>query len=661
MSDAVRGALPIVASVLAGHVRVPLVWGNFETASTRGGAIMMPDLPLKGVSLARYVYGFVVHEAAHIRFSVMEGMDIARRDPRLFHLVNVLEDPRVEVKMCASFPGARLFLGDLQQALFDDGKLGQYDESLPLVEQILSWIMWRANADLMQYPCMVEVAEKQDVLIRRLLPSATVQAIDQALTKLATARDTWDVVKLSQDILTALGIESQVDLSPPEAESGAGEAGDQVDAEVAADQAAQPPGGAEQADPVGDQAQAPQGGEGEAPGRDMSGAPSGDQAGDGAAQQSADAQGDARAAGGGAGQDGAPPVPTGHEQASATGSTAEGVDGPDGNASGGSAATAAGVVPRSDQVPPGSDFADVANPAHWGRACDKGQMVQDGIPSKVLEAEAEGSAGHGNLKVHMPLARTSTERLDGSEAMAEVRRHTIAIRATFEDAVQDATMDRVMAARSGRRLLRDAGPRLARGSTKVFRRQDEIVKVNAKLAILIDASSSMRGAKLKTALQAAISMDLAMEQIDGVQTSVSVFPARVAIHGRFDRHGVRVLKEFDDDVRDSAGRIATVVAEGSTPMAGAFLHACRLLDAPEIDGRRIVLVISDGQPDSLAECKAVMQAVDQDIEFVGIGIKMDLSKLFKTFVRIESVDDLPRKALELVRGMLLQQQEQLAA
>ena len=56
-----------------------------------------------------------------------------------------------------------------------------------------------------------------------------------------------------------------------------------------------------------------------------------------------------------------------------------------------------------------------------------------------------------------------------------------------------------------------------------------------------------------------------------------------------------------------------------------------------------------------------MRYCDPDIEFVGIGIKQDLSNLFKTFVELKSIDDLPRKSMELVRGMLLHSLEPMAA
>ncbi len=672
MSDAIRGAVPVVASVLAGHLKVPVVWGEFDTASTIGGTIKLPDMPLKGSALARYVYGYIVHEAGHIRFTDFEAFSVSCLDPRLKILVNFMEDPRIEAGMCRLYAGAMIFLNDMQAALFEDGKLGVYDEALPLVEQVIAWVFWRSNVDLMQYTCLVELAQRQQRLVQRLLPEKMYRQLDCALARLRSANSTGDVVKIGQDILNTLGVETSAG-QPQQADrqggeggassettgggSGATASGQQPQQDGAGNDrpddgggtAAGEPPQANAGDQAGDSGQpngAPQSESGVAEAGNCEGVGEGQSTGDGADAQPGDGQSMATGEGDCANQASADAPCAGQEPG-----LQHQVDSGQGQT-------------RADDSPPESldaeAIAALANADNWRGPGDKGELIRACLPDAIADAEADGGSGHGNARVHMPLVALSKDRLDGSYAMGEVRRHTTALRSAFEDALQDAMMDRVTAARSGRRLLRDANLRFMRGSTKVFRRQDETIKVNARLAVLIDASSSMLGDRLQTALKAALAMDLSLDQIDGVRTSISVFPARVSAHGQYDRHGVKVLKEFEDDVRVAAGRVASVKAQGSTPMAGALLHACAQLDEFD-EGRRIVLVITDGKPDRLNECLAVMRYCDPDIEFVGIGIKQDLSNLFKTFVELKSIDDLPRKSMELVRGMLLHSLEPMAA
>lgn len=190
--------------MLANHAGVPIIWGPFGTAATDLSAIYLPDLPLEGRDLARYVYGYVVHECGHIRFTSRSLPPMLCQDPVLKHLFNVLEDPRIERAMCQEYLGAKLHLTALTEALTQDGAFGEFDPNAPLALQLRSWIVWRTNVDLMGYECLRDRASRQDDLMRTLLPAPLYAELVQLLGSLVYATSSEDVLDIAQRILAAL-------------------------------------------------------------------------------------------------------------------------------------------------------------------------------------------------------------------------------------------------------------------------------------------------------------------------------------------------------------------------------------------------------------------------------------------------------------------------
>jgi cobaltochelatase CobT len=365
-----------------------------------------------------------------------------------------------------------------------------------------------------------------------------------------------------------------------------------------------------------------------------------------------------------------PPAPEPDKPEPAEGEQGDGDQGPEQLASGGEAT---GDPPQDDDD--GDDgpspqqvqqlqqqLADMLDEGQWGQdPSDKGTMVQAKLGDKIQQAVDQAAAqGHGSSRLHMPMAFSDTSRSDGSAAMASVRRESIAVRAKLEELVEDVTRTHFESARGGRRLRRDAGVRMARGNLRVFDRRTDGLDVDAAVHLLLDKSTSMRD-RLDAARDAAIALTTSFADIDGVDTAVSAFPETVTKGGRIDPNGVRLVKRFDEDFRAAAGRVRALAVEGVTPLASALLHCHEhLLSQPR--QRRIVAVATDGDPDSLIEARDVITAGRRaGIEHIGIGIGVELGHLFDVFVRINTVADLPRHIVHLVRDALFEREQLLAA
>jgi hypothetical protein len=562
MSAVMRGAVPVVCNMLAGTLGVKVVWGDFHTASTDGKVVKLPNLPLEGKDVGRWVYGYVAHEAGHIRetdFRMWPG-----HDPMLKDIANILEDPRIERVMCVRYPGVRAWLADLTDALLGAGKLGIIDADDPPARQVRKWLMYCTGYEMMGYDCLQQMAAQQSRLMAQIFAPDQFAELLAGVQDAQTARSTAEVIAAAARIVKVLK-----EADPPREEPSPDEAGDEGE-----QQSRQQPARSE-----------------------------------GVAVQ--DVQGD--------------------NVAVATPEQLRGLR---------------------------AALATVAHPGQWGvDPTDKGGMVEEHLADVIDEARR--AACHGGRHVRMPAVFVDRARVDGCAAIASIRRESTAIRARLEELVQDATATLHSPARAGRRLLRDAGVRMMCGNLRAFDRRSGGLDVDAAVHLLQDVSTSMR-LRLGAANAATTALCVSFADIEGVDTAVSAFPYPVPTLGGVDHEGVRLLKAFDEDYRDAAGRIASLQVNGDTPLANALLHSHQLLLERRRE-RRIALVVTDGQPDSVDEALQVVRAGRlAGIEHFGIGIGVDLGHLFGTFVRIETVADLTRQVVQLVRDALFDR-EQLQA
>jgi Mg-chelatase subunit ChlD len=610
MSAAIRGAIPIVASVLAGHVNVPIVWGQFETASTDTRTIYLPDLPLQGRRLSRYVYGYVVHEAGHIRHSDFSVLEQTKDDGLVRWILIALEDPRIERAVSADFLGARQYLVELTEELIADGELMSDDAHLEPSLKAQNYLLLRASADLMGYAGMREAVQVRRARLVPLFPSGLIDRVDEQLDALCTCKSTGDVLVIAKAIAALLRDSAQT----AEEQS---QASDQESSESSEEADEQAPS---DTDPKASDTEDNDSGQGSTKSTD---------AADGETPQSVDPSAsdtDSNGSGGCADVNASPQTPSGVQ-------------------------TGSHVGPSEAQVEAVKSLCD---PAIWETAPDRGDLVREQMQSATAEACEELGLSPGSSATHMPMSVADCRTLDGTDVVTKVRGQTIAIRTAFEDLLQDMQLKRTTSARAGHRLVHNATTRLYSGNVKLFQQRSFVERNQADIVVLIDKSGSMTR-DIEVASQAAVAMLLALDDQEGVRCAVGAFPHTVRQAQCSDIQGVLGLKQWDEGVRAAAGRMAGLLADGGTPLASALLWAGQQLHCSV--GRRIVLTITDGQPDSLSESRQVMLRSDPEIEYLGIGINAELGHLFPVFTRISSVQELARTALSLVQAALVQRRK----
>lgn len=274
----------------------------------------------------------------------------------------------------------------------------------------------------------------------------------------------------------------------------------------------------------------------------------------------------------------------------------------------------------------------------------------DDMLAKALNQAADTAARKGQVlpqaNVHpmrLPNRQADTTRIKG--AINAIRVKTLAWMSAASECETHLT-------HSGRQLdysrlhqARFGGP--------IFTRTEEGVDLNANISILIDRSGSMNS-RIGLAGEAALATLLAFD-VQGIRTQVATFPVAGYVQGATDYDGVGVIKRWSESPRLLGGRIQSLTTDGSTPMAQAMLWAaCDLLRQDE-ESRRIIVVVTDGQPDDMIAAREVLEiARKSGIHVLGLGIGSDTVSLFgqKSASVIHDIGQLTSAMVKLIKTAL---------
>ena len=230
-------------------------------------------------------------------------------------------------------------------------------------------------------------------------------------------------------------------------------------------------------------------------------------------------------------------------------------------------------------------------------------------------------AVEGQLEIH-PLPENQRQ-----ESIAASR----ALRTRLQALMQARTLRRTAPGRYGRldgRLLH----RLSVQNPRVFLRREEVSGINTAVHILLDISASMHNS-IRLATSACYAVASALSGIPGINVGVTAFPATTPndIPGvcPLVRHGQRVGLGFD------------VPASGSTPLAEALWWIARTMLSLK-ENRKILLLITDGQPDNSQKALEALQMLQNlGIEVMGIAIQSpELATLLPIHAKIDNMSEL---------------------
>lgn len=239
-----------------------------------------------------------------------------------------------------------------------------------------------------------------------------------------------------------------------------------------------------------------------------------------------------------------------------------------------------------------------------------------GMAGKLLEAVSQTCE---NTRLEVAIPRMTQNSPLQPRDISDIRQKTSALRTRLTALMQSKILTRNYAGRSGK-LDTKRISRLAGGDCKIFARRSERQGINTAVHILLDASASMQfNDKITLACHACYAIAEILHKISGVAVSVTSFPngsTYSKVNGEKSWTTLCPILAYKQKFHTNF----QIPANGSTPMAPALWWVLQQMKARQ-EKRKILLILSDGDPDNLEETLNALSAHrTHGHEVYGIGI-----------------------------------------
>ena len=458
----IQGALPLVARTIGRKLDVTVGIGGAD-AYTDGSHIQLPALPLdmKSEDLSTLAFGYLEHEAAHVRYTDMDNFKPENGLHQMF--TNIFEDVRIEKALGEEYPGFAEDLRGLTAILIDKGEMGGApDPDAPLAARMGEYVLLRGRYDVLGPEALKAPAERAEAAFRDAVPPGLATRVGAALGRLPELQTTEEASNLAREVIRLVEEEAEQQ-----------------------QQAAQRPE------------------EDDAPG---SGAP-----GDGPGATANGEQGDGQAGAGGHDPGGS--QDRGDSQESTGGEVEQGEA--DGSSSGPGQDDAAKAAAEMAEA-----LQELLQDSGQNGPRGQGEAAADALQQEAAKAPHRGgNAGAGVGKASEPFAVTAS----GAAEIAKVAGATIALRTRLRGLLVAENQSHRRPARRGKRIDRNRIVKAMTGNPRIFVNKRQGVQVNTAVQVLLDRSGSMH-ADMELARESALACGLGLAEIQGVSLAAAAFP-----------------------------------------------------------------------------------------------------------------------------------------
>ncbi|WBF66030.1 VWA domain-containing protein [Desulfovibrio subterraneus] len=262
------------------------------------------------------------------------------------------------------------------------------------------------------------------------------------------------------------------------------------------------------------------------------------------------------------------------------------------------------MQPSSSQEPDAQSLQELLAISADALPVDLGQRV-----GQTLSARVHVEPANALLSV----AREGHKYLSGlsPDQLRDTKLATNGMAARFHGLLQAAHLTRCGSGRRGRVDTRSLH-KIATHDPKVFLRNIQRPGINTAVHILLDCSGSMRK-RMTLACQATYAVARALERT-GINIGVTAFPAEFCPNAGWTtlkpivRHGHKLHADFG------------LAAGGQTPLGPALWWVMQEMQ-PLQEHRKIVLIMTDGEPDCTVTASEAIQATERiGMELYGVGI-----------------------------------------
>ncbi|EKO3569490.1 VWA domain-containing protein [Vibrio metschnikovii] len=215
MNHPLKNALPIVAAAYGEKFGVKVLIQG-QDAFTDGERIVIPTANPDDPHYQQIAWGYLAHEAAHIRHTNFDMVQKASSKPIRKALLNIIEDVRIENELAKDYPGTRRSISQVIEYMVDTQQMS-VPEQLEPASNLQAWLLFRLRCHFLGQKALTPLYQAVDERVRQLFPVAAMSRLSAMLTAVPSLGSTGEVLKLVDAIVAMLEDESR----PPQDESDA--------------------------------------------------------------------------------------------------------------------------------------------------------------------------------------------------------------------------------------------------------------------------------------------------------------------------------------------------------------------------------------------------------------------------------------------------------
>ncbi|EJL6505620.1 VWA domain-containing protein [Vibrio cholerae] len=215
MNHPLKNALPIVAAAYGEKFGVKVLIQG-QDAFTDGERIVIPTANPDDPHYQQIAWGYLAHEAAHIRHTNFDMVQKASSKPIRKALLNIIEDVRIENELAKDYPGTRRSISQVIEYMVDTQQMC-VPEQLEPASNLQAWLLFRLRCHFLGQKALTPLYQVVDERVRQLFPAAAMSRLSAMLTAVPSLASTGEVLKLVDAIVAMLEEESR----PPQDESDA--------------------------------------------------------------------------------------------------------------------------------------------------------------------------------------------------------------------------------------------------------------------------------------------------------------------------------------------------------------------------------------------------------------------------------------------------------
>ncbi|ENM3759220.1 VWA domain-containing protein [Vibrio cholerae] len=215
MNHPLKNALPIVAAAYGEKFGVKVLIQG-QDAFTDGERIVIPTANPDDPHYQQIAWGYLAHEAAHIRHTNFDMVQKASSKPIRKALLNIIEDVRIENELAKDYPGTRRSISQVIEYMVDTQQMC-VPEQLEPASNLQAWLLFRLRCHFLGQKALTPLYQVVDERVRKLFPAAAMSRLSAILTAVPSLASTGEVLKLVDAIVAMLEEESR----PPQDESDA--------------------------------------------------------------------------------------------------------------------------------------------------------------------------------------------------------------------------------------------------------------------------------------------------------------------------------------------------------------------------------------------------------------------------------------------------------